>query len=450
MWAAGVWDVFMWFGKGVVVGVWRRSRWVGQPPRSPGKISCKVAHACEEAKRDHVSERARPSALLARYLVKFGHESAWSRSFTHMVALGLLTGVSYQSGLDYYKNINEQYMKLVPKGKLMPPNPSLVMVSVDCDEYASMLVAKEWDAVSQYLSHGVERLVKAEPGCCLVLCSNTAHLAVPLVRQLNPTLPILHIADVTARAIKAKGLSRVGLLGTEPTMREDYLKAQLARHGVECIVPDSDADLQQVFQFIMDELGFGEFKESTRAFFAAQVRQLRARGAEGVILGCTEIELLLRQEDTPEVPLFASAELHIAAAARVAAGRQRVADYEPPADSPPPADAPSLAPPHPAAHAAHAAPPVPHLDAAAVRRLLPVEVALEAAALALRSLSDGSGTMPVRGARPWPLTPLALALTLALILTCILSFASPSLPPSPTLAPTLTAASCPRPARCAV
>ena len=362
----------------------------------------------------------------------------------YMVALGLLTGVSYQSGLDYYKNINEQYMQLVPKGKLMPPNPSLVMVSVDCDEYASMLVAKEWDAVSQYLSRGVERLVKAEPGCCLVICSNTAHLAVPLVRQLNPTLPILHIADVTARAIKVKGLSRVGLLGTEPTMREDYLKAQLARHGVECIVPDSDADLQQVFQFIMDELGFGEFKESTRAFFAAQVRQLHARGAEGVILGCTEIELLLRQEDTPEVPLFASAELHIAAAARVAAGLQRVADYEPPTDSPPPADAPRLAPPPPAAHAAS---PVPHLDAAAVRRLLPVDVALEAAALALRSLSDGSGTMPVRGARLRPLTPLAL--THALFSPSSSCSPSPLPPPSPTLALTLTATPCPRPARCA-
>ena len=367
----------------------------------------------------------------------------------YMVALGLLTGVSYQSGLDYYKNINEQYMQLVPKGKLMPPNPSLVMVSVDCDEYASMLVAKEWDAVSQYLSRGVERLVKAEPGCCLVICSNTAHLAVPLVRQLNPTLPILHIADVTARAIKVKGLSRVGLLGTEPTMREDYLKAQLARHGVECIVPDSDADLQQVFQFIMDELGFGEFKESTRAFFAAQVRQLHARGAEGVILGCTEIELLLRQEDTPEVPLFASAELHIAAAARVAAGLQRVADYEPPTDSPPPADAPPLAPPPPAAHAAS---PVPHLDAAAVRRLLPVDVALEAAALALRSLSDGSGTMPVRGARPRPLSPLALALALAHILTFLHPHIRPHLRPRLlplSLPPYLTATPCPRPARCA-
>ena len=237
---------------------------------------------------------------------KVSQQSAFgvSHGNSAMVALGLLTGVSYQSGLDYYKNINEQYMKLMPKGKLMSPNPSLAMVSVDCDEYASLLVAKEWDAVSQYLSRGVERLVKAEPDCCLVICSNTAHLAVPLVRQLNPTLPILHIADVTAQAIKAKGLRRVGLLGTEPTMREDYLKAQLARHGVECIVPESDADLQQIFQLIMDELGFGEFKESTRAFFAAQVRALHARGAEGVVLGCTEIELLLRQQDTPEVPLL--------------------------------------------------------------------------------------------------------------------------------------------------
>ena len=79
-----------------------------------------------------------------------------------MVALGLLTGVSYQSGLDYYKQINEKFMALVPKGKLMPPNPTLLMVSVDCDEYAALLVNKDWVAVAKYLSHGVARLVKAE------------------------------------------------------------------------------------------------------------------------------------------------------------------------------------------------------------------------------------------------------------------------------------------------
>ena len=192
-----------------------------------------------------------------------------------MVALGLLTGVSYQSGLDYYKQINEKFMALVPKGKLMPPNPTLLMVSVDCDEYAALLVNKEWDAVAKYLSHGVARLVKAEADC-LVICSNTAHIAVPLVRELHPDLPVLHIADTTAKAIRDRGLTRVGLLGTEPTMREEYLKAQLRKHGVECVVPESDADLSQIFQFIMDELGFGVLKESTRAFFVAQVRAAAA------------------------------------------------------------------------------------------------------------------------------------------------------------------------------
>lgn len=146
--------------------------------------------------------------------------------------LGLLTGVSYQSGLDYYKNINEQYMKLVPKGQLMPPNPSLVMVSIDCDRYAGMLVAGRWRDVALYIGRGVARLAKAGIDC-LVICSNTAHLGVPVVRELYPDMPILHIADATAQAILQKGLTHVGLLGTEPTMREDYLKDQLRKHGIE-------------------------------------------------------------------------------------------------------------------------------------------------------------------------------------------------------------------------
>jgi len=306
-----------------------------------------------------------------------------------MVVLGLLTGVSYQSGLDYYKNINEQFMKLVPKGKLMPPNPELVMVSVDCDEYAAMLVGKDWAGVARYLAKGVGRLVRAEVDV-LVICSNTAHISVPLVRELHPDLPVLHIADATAKAIRDKGLKRVGLLGTEPTMREDYLKAQLRLHGIETIVPDSDADLSQIFQFIMDELGFGEFKESTRAFFVEQVHKLAARGAEGVIMGCTEIELLLRQADTPDVPLFASAELHIEAASRVAAGL-----CAPDAYAPAGGDL--------AAAPKHGAPPPQSFDAAAVRRLLPVGKAIDAAARAMRSLSDGSGAMPVRSVMRLPI-----------------------------------------------
>ena len=163
----------------------------------------------------------------------------------------------------------------------------------------------------------------------LVIASNTGHIAVPLVRARFPELPVLHIGDCTAAAIKASGASNVGLLGTEPTMREGYLKQQLGKHGIATLVPESEKDLTQIFQYIMDELGFNVFKETTREFFVAQVRNLAARGAEGVILGCTEIELLVKQSDVPEIPLYCSAELHIEAVARVQAGMDTVVQYMP-------------------------------------------------------------------------------------------------------------------------
>lgn len=247
------------------------------------------------------------------------------------LTLGLLTGISYQSGLDYYKNINEQYMELVPKTYLMPSNPMLIVVSLDCAPYAQMLCEKQWQDVAAYLTDGVKRLVDAGADC-LVICSNTAHMSVPLVRELHPTLPILHIADATAKAIRDKGFTNVGLLGTEPTMREDYLKAQLRKHGIETIVPESDEDLGQIFHYIMTELGCGQFLEPTREFFIAQAQKLADRGAQGVIMGCTEIELLLRQPDIPAVPLFPSAELHIAACTKVAAGLLQLADLIPEVD----------------------------------------------------------------------------------------------------------------------
>merc|ERR1740117_333779 len=134
----------------------------------------------------------------------------------------------------------------------------------------------------------------------MVIASNTGHIALEAAFQKDQNgkqrgsegcysaLPFLHIADCTAEAIKSKGLKKIGLLGTEPTMTENYLKGRLQKHGLEVIVPTLPADLNQIFQFIMHELGFGVFKPSTLAFFKDQVEQLVARGAEGVILGCTE------------------------------------------------------------------------------------------------------------------------------------------------------------------
>jgi aspartate racemase len=242
--------------------------------------------------------------------------------------VGILSGISCVSGVDYYSGISLKYGEHLGKGHLMNPNPLLCMVSVDCDEYAKMLTEENWEGVREHLACGVGKLEAAGVDF-LCIASNTGHISVPTVRARWPELPILHIADCTARAILGRGMSTVGLLGTEPTMREDYLKDQLALHGLSTIVPDSDDDLKQIFVFIMEELGFNVFKDPTRAFFVDQIQKLAARGAEGVILGCTEIELLELQPHVPEIPLFRSAELHIAAAARVCAGLDGVGDYSP-------------------------------------------------------------------------------------------------------------------------
>ena len=261
---------------------------------------------------------------------------------------GILSGISYISGVDYYKGINDKVTQLVPKKHLMPPNPLLLMVSVDCDEYAKLLVAGDWEGVCAYLAPNAERLVRAGADF-LVIASNTGHIAVPAIARLCPSLPCLHIADCTARAIKARGFETAGLLGTEPTMREAYLKDRLALHGLGVLVPERDEDLRQIFQHIMHELGFNIFKDETRAFFAAQVRALAARGAQCVILGCTEIELLIQQEHVPEVPLFRSAELHIEAVASVLAGQAKVLDFAPVAPAPAAPVKSAAAPPSPPA-----------------------------------------------------------------------------------------------------
>jgi len=241
---------------------------------------------------------------------------------------GVLTGISYVSGLDYYRQINEEVGKLLGKANLMPPNPTMVLSSVDCDLYALLLTTNRTPEVCEHLAAGVARLVAA--GCdFLVLASNTAHVSVPTLEERFPSLPILHIADVTATSIRSRGMRRVGLLGTEPTMREEYLKSRLRSHGLEIVVPDSDEDMTRIFQAIMHELGHNIFHDSTRAFFVKMVRKLQVRGCEGVILGCTEIELLELQPHVPDVALFRSAELHIEAASRVCAGLDAVDKYLP-------------------------------------------------------------------------------------------------------------------------
>jgi aspartate racemase len=231
--------------------------------------------------------------------------------------LGILTGVSYVSGLDYFKGINERVLAATPKCHLMSPNPPIVMVSVDCDEYVHYLTLKSFDKVAEHLLAGVSKLVAA--GCdMLVIASNTAHICVPEVEREFPELKILHIADCCASELKKQGFSRVGLIGTKPAMEEDYLKARLLLHGIE-----------EIYEIICQELSYNVFTDESRAKIVKAIRGLEARGAEACILGCTEIELLVKQEHVPGLALLPSAEIHIETAANVLLQKVKLEDVLP-------------------------------------------------------------------------------------------------------------------------
>lgn len=242
--------------------------------------------------------------------------------------LGILTGISYVSGLDYYRGIHERVLAATPVGHLMPPNPPMTIVSVDCDEYAHNLTEKAFDRVDRHLLEGVDKLVAT--GCeLLVIASNTGHICVPAVEAAHPQLDILHIADCSAHRLQQLGLARVGLVGTQPTMEESYLHDRLARHGITTVVPEEAAVRQELYRIIYEELSLNEFRPESRATIVETIRALADRGAEACILGCTEVELLVQQEHLPEVPLVPSAETHIQVAAEVLLGEARIEDVLP-------------------------------------------------------------------------------------------------------------------------
>ena len=248
------------------------------------------------------------------------------------LSLGILTGISYVSGIDYYKGIHERVLAHTPKGHLMPPNPTMTIVSVDCDEYAHYLTLKKFDQVSAHLLAGVEKLVAA--GCnWLVIASNTGHICVPTVEAAYPDLKVLHIADCFAARLKQQGLKHVGLVGTQPTMEERYLHDRLACHGIETIVPEEVAVREELYRIIYEELSFENFQASSRETMVNAIRALAARGAEACILGCTEIELLVQQEHLPELPLLPSAEIHIETTADILLGKMQIEDVLPYADT---------------------------------------------------------------------------------------------------------------------
>ena len=245
--------------------------------------------------------------------------------------LGILTGISYVSGIDYFKGINERVLANTPKCHAMSPNPSMVMVSVDCDEYVHCLISKSFAKTDEHLLAGVRKLVAA--GCdILMIASNTAHICVPAVESNFPELEILHIADCCASRLKKQGLKKVGLIGTKPTMEGNYLKARLLRHGITTLVPEEEPIQEEIYDIICQELSYNVFRDESRTKMVQAIRGLEARGVEACILGCTEIELLVQQEHVPSLPLLPSAEIHIQTAADLLLGKVALEDLFPPED----------------------------------------------------------------------------------------------------------------------
>ena len=228
-----------------------------------------------------------------------------------MKTLGLIGGMSWESTVPYYRTINQTVKEQL--GGLH--SARLLLYSVDFAQIEKLQHAGDWDAAGAVLADAA-RSLKAGGAQLLVICTNTMHKVADAVETASG-LPLLHIADPTGEAIRAHGFARIGLLGTRFTMEQDFYRQRLAeRHGLEVLVPEAD-ERDIVHRVIYDELCQGEIREESRAQYRGVMASLVARGAQGIILGCTEIGLLVGECDA-SVPLFDTAELHARAAALAA------------------------------------------------------------------------------------------------------------------------------------
>lgn len=234
-----------------------------------------------------------------------------------MNMLGLIGGMSWESTALYYRLINTQVREALGGLHSAP----LLMYSFDFNDIATLQKAGAWDVAGEKLAQAAHAL-KAGGSQALVLCTNTMHCRAADIEAAG--LPLLHITDATGEAIAAQGLSRVALLGTRFTMEQPFWQERLEqRYGIECRVPD-EAGRELVHRVIFEELCQGVIRESSRHGFMQVIERLMAQGAEGVVLGCTEITMLMPPESGLPWPVFDTTVLHAAQAARFVLGQQAV------------------------------------------------------------------------------------------------------------------------------
>lgn len=246
-----------------------------------------------------------------RYQRRRGFPGAFHVSGEAMKTIGLIGGMSWESSAEYYRIINQETARLLGGAH----SARSLMLSVDFGAVEAAQHRGDWDALEAEMIAATRTLARGGADF-VVLCTNTMHRFAGAMERASE-IPLLHIADPTAAAIRADGFSRVGLLGTAFTMEQAFYKGRLAgRHGLDVMVPEAE-DRAAVHRIIYEELVLGRVEAASREAYAGVIARLVARGAEAVILGCTEIMLLVRPEDSA-APLYDTTTLHAKAAVALA------------------------------------------------------------------------------------------------------------------------------------
>ena len=225
----------------------------------------------------------------------------------NLKTIGLIGGMSWESTVTYYKIINETVKEKL--GGLH--SAKCILYSVDFQEIEECQANGNWEKSGEILGEAAYNLEKAGADF-IVICTNTMHKVVNQIKE-KISVPILHIAEMTAEKILEKGLKNIALLGTKYTMEQDFYKSKLIEKGINVIIPDKN-DIETINEVIYEELCLGTINFNSKKKFLEIVDKLRSKGAEGIILGCTEIGLLIKNEDT-DVPLFDTAIIHAEQAA---------------------------------------------------------------------------------------------------------------------------------------
>ena len=227
-----------------------------------------------------------------------------------MRTIGLLGGMSWESTVTYYQLINERVKERL--GGLH--SAKILLYSVEFAEIEAYQSAGDWEKAAAVLAEAARGLERAGADF-IVICTNTMHKVAPEIQEWL-TVPLIHIAEATAGVLLNRGISTVGLLGTKYTMTQDFYKDKLIKAGIQVLIPEAE-DVETVNRIIYEELCLGMIRPESKTVFLEIIEKLAARGAQGVILGCTEIGLLVQQEDTA-LPVFDTTRIHAEKAVQLA------------------------------------------------------------------------------------------------------------------------------------